>query len=307
VATQTGEVVGFGLSGPGNHEGVGYDGVTATILQSAGQALAQAGIGINQVSAAGFGIAGYDFPSERKHTLEAILPLGLQAPLEVVNDVVIGLIAGASEGWGIVVDAGTGNNVRGRDRAGREGWVTGCGVTFGEFGGGGDIVSRAVQVVSHHWSTRGPFTCLSEAFIKATGANSLTDLIEGLAQGYYNLDADAARLVFDVARQGDPIARQVVRWAACELGETTNAVIRQLSIQDEAFDIVLIGSVFKGGPLFTRPLQRTVHKYASKSRFTRLHVPPVTGAVLLGMEQIGLRDQEVRHRLFSSVSRVLEA
>src|SRR5512146_3107851 len=88
VATQTGEVVGFGVSGPGNHEGVGYEGVTATIQQSVSQALNQAGITIDQISAAGFGIAGYDFPSERKQTIEALLPLGLKAPFEVVNDVV---------------------------------------------------------------------------------------------------------------------------------------------------------------------------------------------------------------------------
>jgi N-acetylglucosamine kinase-like BadF-type ATPase len=306
IATETGEVIGFGLGGPGNHEGVGYEGVTRAILESSGQALMQAGLTIDQISGAGFGVAGYDFPCERQATLDAIFPLQLSGPLEVVNDVVIGLIAGAQDGWGIVIDSGTGNNVRGRDRTGKEGWVTGCGDTFGEYGGAGDILARAVRMVSYHWSSRGPATALSEAFVQLVGARDLTNFIEGIAQGFYTLSADNARLVFEVARQGDMVARHVIRWNAIELGETANAVIRQLQLQNEPLDVVLIGSVMKGGALFTRPLQTRIRKFAPQARFTWLQVPPVTGAVLLGMEQVGLHSCTVRHKLLQSAARFFE-
>ena len=130
LTDESGLMVGFGHTGPGNHEVVGYEGLVAALQDATQQAIQTAGIQKEQIAGAGFGIAGYDFPSERRPTLAAIASLGLTCPVEAVNDVVIGLIAGASQGWGIVVDAGTGCNVRGRDAHGKEGWVTGCGSTF---------------------------------------------------------------------------------------------------------------------------------------------------------------------------------
>ena len=302
VADETGQALGFGEAGPGNHEMVGFDGVFKALTDSCSAALVQAGLSIEQVTGAGFGIAGYDFPSERQNTLQTIARLGLACPFDATNDVALGLIAGAPNGWGIVIDSGTGNNVRGRDQAGREGWVTGCGSTFGEYGGAGEIVEYALQKVSHHWSLRGPATALSAALIEAVGAKNLGDLIEGIALGWYHLDARHAPIVFEVARKGDEKAVETLSWAGHELGETANAVIRQLAIQNEAFDIVLIGGGFNGGPLLLDPLKETILAFAPRARFIRLEAPPATGGVLLGMEQVGLRDLTVRDKLLATTA-----
>jgi N-acetylglucosamine kinase-like BadF-type ATPase len=301
IATENGEVVGFGVSGPGNHESVGYEGVARALMGCVSQALAQSGLQITQISGAGFGIAGYDFPSERAATLTAISTLGLDCPLDATNDVALGLIAGARDGWGIAIDSGTGNNVRGRDQHGREGWVTGCGDTFGEYGGAGEIVARAIQKVAHHWSKRGQPTSLSNALVKAAGARDLTDLIEGLAQDWYHLKGQHVRLVFAEAAVGDRVAQDILSWAGQELGETANAVIRQLDIQKDCFDVVLIGSVFKGGPMLIDPLQKTIQAFAPCANFSRLEVPPVAGGVLWGMELVGLHSRSLRQALLDSL------
>ncbi len=307
LADEKGNVLGFGCAGTGNHESVGYDGLTRAMEEALQGALKQSGKRKEDIAGAGFGIAGYDFPSERQPTLASIAALGLSCPVEAVNDVVIGLIAGTREGWGVVVDAGTGNNVRARTRDGREGWVTGCGGLFGEYGGAVDIVYRAVQAISHHWSTRGPYTKLSEAFMNVFGAPDLTALIEGIALETYPLSPELARLVFEVAQQGDEVAREVIRWVAQELGETTKAVIRQVNLQDQAFEVVLIGSVFKGGALFKEPLIQTIRAFAPQAVFHSLQTPPVVGAVLLGMEQSGWSiSHEVRAQLIQSTSLLMK-
>lgn len=297
IADDTGRPLGFGTAGPGNHEVVGYEGVSLALKMATDQALTSSGLTITQISSAGFGVAGFDFPSERPPTVEAIQTLGLNGPFEVVNDVVLGLLAGAKEGWGVVIDAGTGNNVRGRDQQGREGCVTGCGIAFGEHGGASELVHRAVLAVTYAWTQRGPATILSDAFIQRVGAKNLADLIEGLALNYYSLDADAARLIFQVAQTGDAVARQVIDWTADELGQTACAVIRQLEFEQLDFDVILIGSLFKAGPMYIEPLQRTIHRVAPGACFSLLQAPPVTGAVLLAMEQVGLRDPRVRAAL----------
>ena len=81
-----------------------------------GQALAAAGLQIGDIAGAGFGVAGYDWPSERPPTIDAIASLGISAPVEAVNDTIIGLLAGAEQGWGVALVAGTSNNCRGWDR-----------------------------------------------------------------------------------------------------------------------------------------------------------------------------------------------
>src|SRR5512136_56265 len=85
IADESGQASGFGEAGPGNHEGVGYDGLAAALQIAIEQALARAGISRRQIAGAGFGVGGYDWPSEREPTLRAIGTLGIHAPLEAVN------------------------------------------------------------------------------------------------------------------------------------------------------------------------------------------------------------------------------
>ena len=144
IADATGRAVGFGQGGPGNHEVVGYDGLKAVLQEITAAALASAGLNREQIAGAGFGVSGYDWPSERADTLAAIATLGLQAPIEAVNDTLIGLLAGAEAGWGVAVVAGTGCNCWGYDRYGRIGRMTGHGEPFAERAGAGDLVAAAV-------------------------------------------------------------------------------------------------------------------------------------------------------------------
>lgn len=283
LADADGRVLGFGHAGAGNHEVVGYDGLAATLRDVTAQALAAAGLRTGDIAGAGFGVAGYDWPSELPPTLAAIAALGLSAPVAAVNDTIIGLLAGAEQGWGVALVAGTSNNCRGWDRRGREGRVLGNGEMFGENGGAYEIVLKAVQEIGKAWTRRGPATALGQAFVEKLGAADLADLLEGLSQSTYELDAWAAPLVFQVAAAGDPVAQAVIRWAGEELASLVLGVVRQLDLQDETFDVVQVGSTFRGGPLLLDPLQAAVHAEAPHARFVPLAAPPVVGAVLLGM------------------------
>ncbi len=304
VADENGCAAGFGQGGPGNHEVVGYEGLTATLHAITGQALADAGIRREQIAGAGFGVAGYDWPSELPPTLDAIATLGLAAPLEVVNDTIIGLAAGAEAGWGVAVIAGTSNNCWGWDAQHRIGRVTGNGGMFGEHGGSGELVQEAVSAVAKAWTRRGPPTALTEAFCRLVGASSDADLLEGLSQGWYDIGAAAAPLVFQTAAAGDAVALAAVRWAAVELASLANGVIRQLELERHTFDVVLVGSMYNGGPLLLEPMQAAVQDVAPGARFVRLAVPPVVGAVLLGMQAAGLDARGLRPSLISSTQKL---
>ena len=306
VADETGRALGFGLGGAGNWQSVGYEGQREVLREVVREALDSAGISPDALCAAGFGLAGYDWPSQLEQHRQSVLELGLSCPFEIVNDSVVGLLAGASQGWGVVLIAGTGNNCRGRDPQGREGRISGEGIRFGEFGGGGELVMKAIHAVAHEWTQRGPRTLLSKMFIEMTGAKDLLDLIEGIDLERYQPDAGWALAVFQAAYSGDPAAREVIEWSGRELGESACAVIRQLGIQGREFEVVMAGSLFAGGDLYIDPLRDIIHKTAPGARLVRLDAPPVVGGVLLAMEQtLGSKAYQRRERLIQTTQNLL--
>jgi N-acetylglucosamine kinase-like BadF-type ATPase len=294
-----GAILGFGKAGPGNHESVGYDGLTSALQTALDQACAQAGVNAGEIDAVGFGIGGLDWDSQEPETRKAIGETGLRCPMRLVNDAILGLLAGTVEGWGVAVVSGTGCNCWGwnRDRT-RVGHVTGGGTRMGEGAGAGELVDRAIQAVAHAWTQRGPSTALGPALAAFTGARDVPDLLEGLMEERYDLEASAAPLIFQTALAGDPVAAGLIGWAGTELGEMANAVIRQLGFEDMEFDLVLSGSMFGGSPGMADAMRRTVSTLAPRANLARLGVPPVVGAVLLAMEQAGGRPADpIRDRL----------
>jgi N-acetylglucosamine kinase-like BadF-type ATPase len=285
IVDETGRALGFGESGPANHESVGYDGMFQSMHDGLEQALRMAALKRQDIAGAGFGVAGYDWPSEIEATISVLDRLGLSAPYKFVNDAVPGLVAGSEEGWGVVVVSGTGSNCRGWDREHkREGRVTGHGVMMGEGAGGSELMHRCMQIIGYSWTKRLPRTALADAIIEHVGARDLEDLMRGYTTYEYHIGAEAARIVFRVAEEGDQAARDLICWAGTELGEMANAVIRQLNFETLAFDVVMTGSMFEGGPMLVQPMRETIQKVAPNARLVRLRVPPVIGAVMLGME-----------------------
>lgn len=288
IVDENGVAVGFQGGGPGNWEGIGLDGLQKVLKSIIHQAQKRAAIRLEQIAGAGMGLAGYDWPSQREIILGAIRPLGLQCPLEIVNDATLGIFAGTSEGWGVSVVSGTGCNCRGwsKDRT-REGRMVGGGSDWsGEYAGGYDIVARAMRAVTFEWNKRGPATALSAAFLEMTGAQNLDELVEGVYVGRYGFEPSYTLKVFDIAARGDPAAIDIVRWAGDELGQMACGVIRQLGCEDEPVEVVLIGSLFDGHPLMTDSMRSTVWRVAPKAKLVRLSAPPVVGGALLGMEQV---------------------
>lgn len=285
ICDEQGQACGYGMGGSGNPENVGYEGMENAIRQAVTQALQESNIQIGELTGAGFGIGGFDWGSLEEDMRRAIQKAGVTCPISLVNDAVLGLVAGTSEGWGVAVVSGTGCNCRGRDKdLKREGRVTGFGILMGEGAGGTELIYRAMQYLGYSWTKRLPPTALADAFIKQYHAKSLEDLIEGYTTGKYNIAAEAAPIVFQVAAQGDEIAQNLVHWAGTELGEMANAVIRQLEFQEVEFEIALIGSMFKTGEALIAPMRSKVHEIAPKAKLIPVEVKPVVGAVLLGME-----------------------
>ncbi|MCC7118120.1 MAG: hypothetical protein IT310_06305 [Anaerolineales bacterium] len=305
IVDANGKCIGFGKAGGGNHQSAGYAGTERALRQSFEEARKMSGVEYAQIVGAGFGVAGFDFPSDREAHLQALSTLGLDCPMEIVNDGLNGLLAGATRGIGVNVTAGSSNNARGRNGRGKEGRIVGNGAAFGEFGGGLEITWRALQAVNYAWIKRGPATQLTEIFLKATGAKNVMELMEGVSSQKYHLFAHLAIPVIAAAKAGDSTATEIIRWAGEELGWLAVAVARQIEMENEAVEIIQAGSIYEAGEIITAPMQALTLEHCPKAKLIRLDGPPVVGAVILGMEQVNFDGYAVRDKIVATAKALL--
>lgn len=306
IADEAGCCIGFGKSGGGNHQGVGYERLGEVLKESFEHAKEMSGVDQSQIAGAGFGIAGFDFSSEKVDHLKTIAGLGLSCPLDVFNDGWNGLFAGTSHGVGVNVTAGSGINGRGRNASGKEGRVVGNGIMFGEFGGAIEIVHRALQMVNYAWIKRLEPTALTKIFLEATGATDEENLMEGLSDNRYHLFPYLAIQIVTAARAGDQAALEVMRWSGEELGWIAVSVARQIEMEYEEVEIVQSGSVFEAGEMITEPMKKIVLQHCPKAKLVRLDGPPVVGAVLEGMTQAGFDGYVVCQQLIRTAKELVK-
>jgi N-acetylglucosamine kinase-like BadF-type ATPase len=298
LSDENGQVLGFGVGPGGNPEMVGYDGLTLAMQAALHKALKKSGMKHSQITAAGFGIAGYDWPFQYAATLQAVQALRLRTEiLAIENDAVPPIYGGSTHGWGIAACVGTGNNVRGVDAQGRTGRITGNSSTFGEYGGAGEIMQSVLQRLGWMWTGRGKATTLAELLIRDCGASSLGDLIEGLVAERYQLKADQVPLVVRAAESGDAVAGEVLTWHARELAASVLAVAGQLDLIEQPFEVVMSGRLFQASELYHQAFIGQVVDSAPLADCKKWTAPPVVGAALMAMHRLGEGIVIARERL----------
>jgi len=300
ITNERGVPVGFGKAGPGNWEIVSYDGLKEALNSCVREALKKANISLRSLDSAGFGIAGYDWESQKPRLIEIIREIGLHQPFEITNDSLIGLLAGSENGWGIALVAGSGCNCRGWDQERREGRIISGDEWAGEGGGGSFLIINALRAIAREFTKRGDKTMLTEIFLSAKQVCSAAALLEGFALERIKIDTNDAPLVFDAEKRGDPIAIAIVEEAGILLGDLACGVIRQLEFENLTFEVILVGSLFEGSDRLNEMMKKTVIAAAPSAQFVRLELPPVIGGILLAMQKIGIPVNKIRHELIEN-------
>ena len=99
--------------------------------------------------------------------------------------------------------------------------------------------------------------------------------------------------IFDASFVGDEVASEIIVQHGLALAEYAVAAIRRFNMSQEAFDVVLVGSVFKGpGTLLADTITTAIHRVAPHAQVVRSHFEPVIGALLLAYDALGLTVSE---------------
>ncbi len=96
------------------------------------------------------------------------------------------------------------------------------------------------------------------------------------------------------------MAVDLIRWAGRELASLAAGVARQLGLEDAVFDLVVAGSLFKGGQRLVDAVQEAVRPVAPHARLVTLKAPAVIGGVLLAMDGVAFERERIHEALVTS-------
>jgi N-acetylglucosamine kinase-like BadF-type ATPase len=281
LLTDQGKTMGEGFAEAANHIRVGLETAIRHIEQSVSRACRQAAIEPAQISAACIGLAGVSHPDHHRQMLTA-LKAGL--PIDEITletDARVALAGATGNKAGVVIIAGTGSIACGINSRGRFARAGGWGPAMGDEGSGSYIGRRALESILMSYDYRGEPTSMMEPILRHFGVSSPPELPPVI---YDDPDkatreiAQLSKIAVKAAERGDKVAQEILKDAAKELAVAAIAVVEQLRMEQDEFQVAYVGGVFEAGDLILAPLRAEIQSFAPRARVEPPIDPPVIGA-----------------------------
>jgi N-acetylglucosamine kinase-like BadF-type ATPase len=275
------EVLGEGRAEAANHIRVGTDAAVNHVVQAVTQACQQAEVELSEVAAACIGLAGVSHPDHHRQMLAALKEALPIPDITLETDARVALAGATGARPGVVIIAGTGSIACGVNSRGRFARAGGWGPTMGDEGSGSYIGRRALESVMMSYDYRGEPTSMMDPILRHFGVTSPPELPPVI---YDDPDkamreiAQLSKIAVRAAEEGDKVAREILKDAAKELAVAAIAVITQLRMERDEFQVAYVGGVFEGGGLILDPLREEIQAFAPRAEIAPPIDPPVIGA-----------------------------
>lgn len=286
IADENENILAEGLAGASQHQLFGIRQTEKNLQLAVSAALKEADLTLQDLSYAVLGMSGADGEDDLallNPAAEKVLP---GVPFRVVHDAWIGMYSALKEPFGVVSICGTGAGHAGRNRQGDELTLRNLDYRLGNYGGGGDLVEKALHYAFR--SDEGTYekSALEAAVPPIFGVSTMEDVCRLLKQNPIS-DKERYQLpitVFQLANSGDSVCRMLIQDLGHEEGLYAAAVIRRLHMENEQVPVVLIGSLFHSDdPLLLDPFMEAVRTAAPAAYPVLPTRKPVTGAVRMAL------------------------
>src|SRR5438128_3302381 len=233
------------------------------------------------------GIAGVDRDDEARTVRAIMRRIGHKARVLVVNDALIALAAGVGDAPGIVIIAGTGSIVYGRNARDEAARAGGWGHIIGDEGSGYWIGREALAAVMRAVDGRGPATRLTDdvlAHFDIADTSRLPRIVYDREVPRMSVAA-LGPIVQRASDLGDAVATRILERAADELVLAARSVATRLEMRGDAFTFVLAGGIFPVVPWLGYEVARRLMEVAPRSQVRLLEQEPAVGAVCLALAE----------------------
>eukprot|EP00252_Welwitschia_mirabilis_P022689 TRINITY_DN6219_c0_g1_i1.p1 TRINITY_DN6219_c0_g1~~TRINITY_DN6219_c0_g1_i1.p1 ORF type:complete len:354 (+),score=84.01 TRINITY_DN6219_c0_g1_i1:342-1403(+) len=283
-------VIGRAVAGCSNYNSVGEAMARETIEEVIKEALKQSGCDQSDVQSVCLAMSGVNSQSDQQLVLQWLRKLfPSNAKLFVRNDAVAALASGtAGKLNGCVLIAGTGTIAYGFTEDGGEARAAGAGPILGDWGSGYGIAAQALTAIVKAHDGRGPSTILTSAILSKLHLSCPDEVI-----GWTYSDPSWARIaalvpvVKSCAKEGDPVAQDIMLKAVEELTDSVKAVVQRLGLSGydgrKSFPLVMVGGVIQNeeGWNIGREVVRCISKEYPNVIAIRPKVEPAVGAAFL--------------------------
>ncbi len=287
-----GEVIALVRGPQSSPHHLGVDGCLAVLDELLAKAITEAGLPNGDGPVAEVGklfLAGVDFPSEEDAMETAAGTRRLARNISVGNDTFAVLRAGTDSGWGVAIVCGAGINCVGVAPDGRQARFPALGWITGDWGGGYDVGLAAVSAAARSEDGRGPKTTLEHAVPAHFGLNAPTELAEAFHHGEIQ-----ERRIIELApvvvaeAANDETAASIVARLAEEVVTMIRVALERLELQDAQAEVVLGGGLMQSGDRrLISAVASGLQELAPAATVKVTSSPPVVGAALLGLDELG--------------------
>ena len=270
----------------------GYDGMEYTMIRQLTKMLTKNGLSIEDIAAAGMGLAGADLPSQITELKKRVKRIGFNC-FDINNEAILSIKAVLPMGIGLCAVNGSGTMVLGHDENGSTLQVSGMGHMTGDFAGGSYIFTKIISKTYEFYYRCGKnsdmFAYVLEFF--SCKPKDLPDLISDKKR-LYDSAPQIIQIANRAAKDGDLIAMEIFDRAGEEIGKSAAGCISKLSFESFGTDnnpigVALAGTIWQKidyrGML--EKFMYTVPKLSSKKCDPIfLNVPPALGGVMWAKE-----------------------
>lgn len=300
IMDDAGKILGRGEAGASNYQSIGIEAAQKQIQSAINQATITA---LNHTSniniiAICLGLAGVSRPEDMEvvkgivnklqnsQNITAITWELQPSHIVICHDALIALIGGVGDAVGMVVAAGTGSIVFGRNHQGESKRVGGWGYILGDEGSAYKIAVAGMQAALKYYDGRGETTILLENFQQHLQLENIEKLIEVIYRKGWGVKeiAALAPIIDQAASEGDKIANRIIDEAVGELVIATSTVIDHIFDSQQIVEIVTTGSIWLGKcGLRERFINSLIDKYPLVNIIYPRH-EPAYGAGLLALK-----------------------
>jgi N-acetylglucosamine kinase-like BadF-type ATPase len=271
---------------------IGVGGCLELLERLIGEALERAGRQRDGEPVADVGqvlMAGVDFPREEQELQAAVDARGWAKRVTVANDTFALLRAGTERGWGVALVCGAGMNCVGVGPDGEHVRYAALGAITGDWGGGYDVGLAGLSAAARSADGRGPKTALERVVPAHFGLDTPMQVAEAIQLDGLDRQriGELAPLVL-AATPDDDVATGIAERLVSEAIAFVRVTLERLRLAAEPADVVLGGGLFQNdaGWLVDRIAERLA-TVAPAASVRQVDSPPIVGAALLGLDDLG--------------------
>jgi len=288
-----GAILAEAHGGPSNFQVIGVEQAAKTIIDVVQSCCRTIGCSPEEIGATAAGLTGAGRPHDQQRMADGILEeararqIGL-SNVSVESDARIALEGAFGGKPGIIVIAGTGSIVFGKDRRGTVHRAGGWGRLIGDEGSGYAIGREAFRAVARVIDGRGGRTKLLKLFQTKLELDTQEAIIEALYRKNFDM-ASAAPLVIEAAADGDRTARHILGVAKDELLEVITAAFVRLSRSGRRaapLPLAFVGSLLTNDNVYSRSLRAAIKRTLPQVSLQQAESSPVVGAALLAISRV---------------------